>query len=75
MSTLPDLRAIFGERVASEFVAKDVDATMRTMTAEPDVWYVPALTGGADCWSLRRRPERQAERGVVVRRRLVSSNR
>jgi carboxymethylenebutenolidase len=39
--------------VASEFVAKDVDATMRTMTAEPYVWHVPALTGPAGTEAVR----------------------
>lgn len=53
MSTLPDLGAIFDEHVASEFVAKDVDATMRTMTAEPYVWHVPALTGAAGAEAVR----------------------
>ncbi len=53
MSTLPDLGAIFDEHVASEFVAKDVDATMRTMTAEPYVWHVPALPGAAGAEAVR----------------------
>src|SRR5918911_1568487 len=43
----PDLGALFDEHVASEFVARDVDATMGTMTDEPYVWHVPALTGAA----------------------------
>jgi len=47
MSAMADLGAIFDEHVASEFVAKDVDATMRTMTADPYVWHVPPLTGGS----------------------------
>jgi carboxymethylenebutenolidase len=42
---MADLGAIFDEHVASEFVAKDVDATMATMVAEPYVWHVPPLTG------------------------------
>jgi carboxymethylenebutenolidase len=45
MSAASDLGAIFDEHVACEFVEKDVDATMRTMTAEPYVWHVPVLTG------------------------------
>jgi carboxymethylenebutenolidase len=44
---MSDLGAKFDEHVSSEFVAKDVDATMRTMVAEPYVWHVPALTGGS----------------------------
>jgi carboxymethylenebutenolidase len=42
---MADLGARFDEHVASEFGTKDVDATMRTMTAEPYVWHVPPLTG------------------------------
>jgi carboxymethylenebutenolidase len=53
VGTLPDLGAIFDEHVASEFVAKDVDATMRTMTAEPYVWHVPALSGVAGAEAVR----------------------
>ncbi len=45
MSAEPDLGAVFDEHVASEFEAKDIDATMRTMVEEPYVWHVPALTG------------------------------
>ena len=42
-----DLGAVFDEHVASEFEAKDIDATMRTMVEEPYVWHVPVLTGAA----------------------------
>ena len=35
MSEKYDLSVIFDEHVADEFVAKDVAATMSTMTAEP----------------------------------------
>jgi len=41
-----DLSAIFDEHVADEFVAKDVAATMATMTAEPFVNHVPTMMGG-----------------------------
>ncbi len=44
---MPDLGAVFDEHVASEFVAKDLDATMRTMVAEPYVWHVPPMTGAS----------------------------
>ncbi|MSO40751.1 MAG: hypothetical protein EXQ70_02420 [Solirubrobacterales bacterium] len=47
MSAGPDLGAVFDEHVASEFEAKDIDATMRTMVEEPYVWHVPALTGAS----------------------------
>ncbi len=41
-----DLGAIFDEHVADEFVAKDLAATMSTMTAEPFVNHVPTMMGG-----------------------------
>lgn len=41
-----DLGAIFDEHVADEFVAKDVAATMSTMTADPFVNHVPTMMGG-----------------------------
>ena len=41
-----DLSAIFDEHVADEFVAKDVAATMATMTAAPFVNHVPTMMGG-----------------------------
>jgi carboxymethylenebutenolidase len=41
-----DLGAVFDEHVKSEFVTKDVEATMRTMVKEPYVHHVPVLTGG-----------------------------
>jgi carboxymethylenebutenolidase len=55
----PDLGAIFDEHVASEFEAKDIDATMRTMVDEPYVWHVPALTGAAGGEEVRRFYETQ----------------
>src|SRR4051794_15361438 len=54
MSTGPDLGAIFDEHVASEFEAKDIDATMRTMVKEPYVWHVPVLTGASGGEEVRR---------------------
>jgi carboxymethylenebutenolidase len=47
MSAAHDLGAVFDEHVASEFEAKDIDATMHTMVDEPYVWHVPALTGAS----------------------------
>ncbi len=44
---MADLGAVFDEHVASEFVAKDVDATMQTMVAQPYVWHVPPPTGAS----------------------------
>ena len=54
MSTMADLGAVFDEHVANEFVAKDLDATMRTMTAEPYVWHVPPLAGATGGEAVRR---------------------
>lgn len=45
-SAEPDLNVVFDEHVASEFVAKDVQATMATMTADPFVNHVPTMMGG-----------------------------
>ena len=47
MRTTPDLGAVFDEHVASEFVTKDIDATMDTMVAEPYVWHVPPMAGAS----------------------------
>lgn len=41
-----DLGAMFDAHVRHEFVDMDVDATMRTMTADPYVFHVPTMTGG-----------------------------
>lgn len=41
-----DLGAIFDEHVAHEFVAKNLAATMATMTADPYVNHVPTMMGG-----------------------------
>jgi carboxymethylenebutenolidase len=47
MESKRDLGAVFDQHVASEFETKDLEATMATMTSDPYVWHVPALTGGA----------------------------
>jgi carboxymethylenebutenolidase len=54
MSAGADLGAVFDEHVGAEFELKDVDATMRTMVAEPYVWHVPTLAGGAGGDAVRR---------------------
>lgn len=54
MSSSTDLGAIFDEHVSSEFEAKDIDATMRTMVEEPYVWHVPVLTGASGGKEVRR---------------------
>lgn len=49
----PDLSAIFDTHVANEFDAKDLDATMATMVAEPYVTHVPTLAGGVGADEVR----------------------
>ena len=44
--TSGDLGAVFDAHVRHEFVDRDIDATMQTMTAEPYVTHVPVMTGG-----------------------------
>lgn len=41
-----DLGAIFDRHVKHEFEDHDVEATMKTMVAEPYVYNVPTMTGG-----------------------------
>ena len=41
-----DLGAMFDAHVRHEFVDMDLDATMKTMTADPYVFHVPTMTGG-----------------------------
>jgi len=49
-----DLGAVFDAHVKHEFVDHDVEATMRTMVAEPYVHNVPTLTGGRGHAGVRR---------------------
>lgn len=42
----PDLGAVFDAHVGAENDAKDVEATMATMTAEPAVTHIPTIDGG-----------------------------
>jgi carboxymethylenebutenolidase len=46
MNHLDDPGAAFDAHIRAEFVERDVDATMATMTDEPYVTHVPVLTGG-----------------------------
>jgi len=50
-STLAD---VFDAHVTHEFVDKNVEATMQTMTAEPYLLHLPTLTGGDGHQSVRR---------------------
>jgi SnoaL-like domain len=49
-----DLEAIWENHTALEFAAKDAEATMRTMVAEPYVNHVPTMTGGIGYKDLKR---------------------
>lgn len=40
------LGAVFDAHVAAEFVEMDLDATMATMSVDPYVYHLPAMTGG-----------------------------
>jgi carboxymethylenebutenolidase len=46
MERSADIAAVFDEHVAAEFAQRDLDATMATMTDDPYVNHVPAMTGG-----------------------------
>jgi carboxymethylenebutenolidase len=46
MSSTTDIASVFDEHVAAEFAARDLDATMATMSDEPYVLHLPPLTGG-----------------------------
>jgi carboxymethylenebutenolidase len=41
-----ELGAVFDAHVAAEFVDLDLDATMATMSSDPYVYHLPAMTGG-----------------------------
>lgn len=53
-----DLGAVFDAHVKHEFMDHDVDATMRTMVAEPYLLHVPTMTGGRGAAEVRRFYER-----------------
>jgi carboxymethylenebutenolidase len=42
----PDLAAVLDEHLAGEFQHHDLQATMRTMSANPYLTHVPVMTGG-----------------------------
>jgi carboxymethylenebutenolidase len=48
-----DLGSVFDAHVKAEFVDHDVDATMRTMVAEPYLLHLPTLTGGNGATEVR----------------------
>ena len=53
-----DLGTVFDAHVKHEFVDHDVDATMRTMVAEPYLLHVPTLAGGVGAREVRQFYER-----------------
>lgn len=50
----PDLIALWEEHCRCEFEARDANATMATMVAEPYVNHIPTMTGGVGQEQLRR---------------------
>jgi carboxymethylenebutenolidase len=46
--------ALWEQNLGAELCAKDVDATMATMTCDPHVNHVPTMTGGVGASELRR---------------------
>src|SRR5580704_5600809 len=46
--------ALWEQHLGAELFAKDVDATMATMTCDPYVNHVPTMTGGVGASELRR---------------------
>jgi carboxymethylenebutenolidase len=50
----PDLERLWERHTELEFAARDVDATMATMVAEPYVNHVPTMTGGVGHDHLKR---------------------
>jgi carboxymethylenebutenolidase len=54
MEQCEDPGAVFDAHVHAEFVARDIDATMATMTAAPYVTHVPVMTGGCGADDVRR---------------------
>jgi carboxymethylenebutenolidase len=48
-----DIASVFDEHVAAEFVDLDLDATMATMTDDPYVYHLPAMTGGVGLEGVR----------------------
>jgi carboxymethylenebutenolidase len=49
-----DLAAVFDDHMAAEFVQRDLDAAMATMTDDPYVYHLPVMTGGVEFDQVRR---------------------
>jgi carboxymethylenebutenolidase len=54
MEQFENLGSIFDAHVRAEFIERDIDATMATMTDAPYVTHVPVLTGGCGSDEVRR---------------------
>jgi carboxymethylenebutenolidase len=54
MDQSDDPGAVFDAHVRAEFVERDIDATMATMTDAPYVTHVPVMTGGCGREEVRR---------------------
>lgn len=54
MERATDIAAVFDDHVAAEFAQRDIDATMATMTDDPYVYHLPAMTGGVGSEGVRR---------------------
>jgi carboxymethylenebutenolidase len=50
---MSDLAATFDAHVQAEFLDRDLEATMATMTDDPYVHHVPTITGGNDATGVR----------------------
>lgn len=48
-----DIAAVFDEHMAAEFVQRDLDAAMSTMTEDPYIYQVPVMTGGVGLEEVR----------------------
>jgi carboxymethylenebutenolidase len=48
------IAGVLDDHLASEFITRDVDATMATMTGDPYINHVPVLTGGVGWDEVRR---------------------
>jgi carboxymethylenebutenolidase len=48
-----EIASVFDAHVAAEFVDRDLDATMATMTDDPYVYHLPAMTGGVGATAVR----------------------
>jgi carboxymethylenebutenolidase len=73
--TRPDLGAVFDAHVAAEFVDRDIDATMATMTGEPYLDHVPVMTGGVGGAEVRRFYEHHFIGKWPVDTRMISVSR